>query len=83
MAARVYGVAARPPTRRALGATIRTLRQERRLSLETLAGAAGMHTTYLSGIERGINNPSWDKLGALAVALDVAVSEIVLRAERG
>jgi len=76
-------VAARPPTRRALGATIRTLRQERRLSLETLAGAAGMHTTYLSGIERGINNPSWDKLGALAVALDVAVSEIVLRAERG
>ena len=76
-------MAARPPTRRALGATIRTLRQERRLSLETLAGAAGMHTTYLSGIERGINNPSWDKLGALAVALDVAVSEIVLRAERG
>ena len=32
-----------------------------------------MHVTYLSGIERGKNNPSWTKLTGLATALDIPV----------
>lgn len=70
-----------PPSRAALGRAVRELRQDRGLSIEALAGAADMHPTYLSGIERGHYNPSWDKLGALARALGVAVAELARRAE--
>jgi transcriptional regulator with XRE-family HTH domain len=42
-----------------------------------------MHPTYLSGIERGVRNPTWWKLCGLATALDIPVSAIVLDAEKG
>jgi transcriptional regulator with XRE-family HTH domain len=70
-----------PPTRVHLGHAVRRLRTDRGLSIEALADLAGMHSTYLSGIERGLRNPSWDKLGQLAVALDVGLSELVSLAE--
>jgi transcriptional regulator with XRE-family HTH domain len=69
------------PTKAELGAAIRRLRTEANLSIEALADAAEMHPTYLSGIERGINNPSWTKLTGLATGLGVAVSAIVDAAE--
>jgi XRE family transcriptional regulator, stress-response regulator len=75
-------VATAPPSRSALGRVIRRLRTERALSIEALAGAADMHPTYLSGIERGHYNPSWDKLGKLAAALEVPLSDIVREVER-
>lgn len=53
------------------------------MTIEELAGAADMHPTYLSGIERGRYNPSWDKLASLAVALKLALSEVVREAEQG
>lgn len=70
-----------PPSPAALGRAVRQLRQERKLSIEALADLAGMHTTYLSGIERGRYNPSWKKLGPLAQALGVELSEVVKRAQ--
>ena len=70
-----------PPTRQALGSTVRALRQERGLTLEALADAAGMNATYLSDIERGRGNPTIGKLGDLAVVLNTRVSEIIARAE--
>ena len=70
------------PDRASLGRVIRRLRQERNLSIETLAGAARMHPTYLSGIERGHYNPSWDKLVNLAAALEVPLSTVVAEVER-
>lgn len=75
-------MAVSPPTRAALGRAVRSLRQDRGLSIETLAGEAGMHPTYLSGIERGKYNPTWDKLGGLAKALNVSLSQLVAEAER-
>jgi AraC-like DNA-binding protein len=42
--------------RRGLGQAIRRLRQADDLTIEDLAHAAGMHPTYLSGIERGVRN---------------------------
>jgi transcriptional regulator with XRE-family HTH domain len=41
-----------------------------------------MHPTYLSGIERGVLNPTWDKITSLARALDVPVSAIVRASEQ-
>lgn len=71
-----------PPTLSELGRTVRGLRQEAGLTIEALAAKAGMHATYLSGIERGRFNPSWTKLANLAQALELRISTIVLRAEQ-
>ncbi len=64
-----------------LGAAIRSRRQALQLSIEFLAGKAGMHPTYLSGIERGIRNPTWDRISDLAEVLGVPVSTLACEAE--
>ncbi len=64
-----------------LGQAVRRLRRAHRLTIEGLAFAAGMHPTYLSGIERGLRNPTWRKLCGLADALDVPVSTLAGEAE--
>jgi transcriptional regulator with XRE-family HTH domain len=72
---------ARAPTNAALGRAIRRLRQHQELTIETLALDAEMHPTYLSGIERGVRNPTWAKLCALADALAIPISTISTEAE--
>jgi transcriptional regulator with XRE-family HTH domain len=69
------------PSNADLGRAIRRLRRAQRLTIEDLAHAADMHPTYLSGIERGIRNPTWSKLAALARTLDLAVATVVHEAE--
>ncbi len=64
-----------------LGDTIRELRKERSLTLEDLAGLAEIHTTTLSQIERGITNPQWESLRAVADALAVDSSVLLRLAE--
>ena len=71
-----------PPTPQAIGVVVRALRQARGLTLEALADAASMNVTYLSDIERGRSNPTIGKLGDLAVALEIDVSELIARAEQ-
>ena len=75
------GVSTAVPTNAELGRAIRRLRRARRLTIEDLAHAADMHPTYLSGIERGVRNPTWSKLTGLARALDVPIAEIARDAE--
>jgi transcriptional regulator with XRE-family HTH domain len=60
---------------------IRHLRRTRGLTIEALACDADMDASYLSGIERGERNPTWNKLNSLARALSVPVSGIARRAE--
>jgi transcriptional regulator with XRE-family HTH domain len=69
------------PTNAELGRAIRRLRRARGMTIEGLAHAADMHPTYLSGIERGVRNPTWSKLTDLARGLEVALAEIVHDAE--
>lgn len=69
------------PTRTDLANAIRELRKSHSLTLDALAAAAGMHTTYLSRIERGHSNPTWEKLIGIANALDLPISAIVAAAE--
>lgn len=71
-----------PPTSQAIGGVVRSLRQARGLTLEALADAAGLNVTYLSDIERGRSNPTIGKLGDLAVALEIELSELIKRAEQ-
>lgn len=64
-----------------LGQAIRRLRKAHGLKIEELAFAADMHPTYLSGIERGLRNPTWAKLCGLADALDVSVATLAVEVE--
>lgn len=59
------------------GARLQSLRKERRLSQEQLAEDSGLHRTYISSLERGGRNPTLTTLKALAVALNIKVSELV------
>jgi transcriptional regulator with XRE-family HTH domain len=70
------------PTNADLGRAIRRLRRDQKRTIEALALDADMHPTYLSGIERGRRNPTWDKITSLARTLGVSMSEIVNTAER-
>ena len=60
-----------------VGARIRALRKGRKLTIEALAGRAEIDTSYLSNIERGVQNPSLAMLSQIADALEVALPEIV------
>lgn len=64
-----------------LGQAVRRLRHAHSLNIEDLAHAAGMHPTYLSGIERGTRNPTWNKLCGLADALNMPISTLAREAE--
>ena len=54
-----------------LGERVRERRKELGLSLEELAARTGLTASFLSLIERNINNPSLDSLYRIAEALDV------------
>ncbi len=69
------------PSNAQLGRGVRRLREARRLSIEELAGEAEMHPTYLSTIERGLSNPTWEKVCDLAEAFDITVCQLAHVAE--
>lgn len=60
----------------AFGARVRELRVEKGLSQEDLADAAGIHRTYVGGVERGERNLSLLNIVRIANALEVPVSEL-------
>lgn len=62
--------------REAFGRRVRELRKERGLSQEKLAELAGLHYTYVGGIERGERNPALVNISRIAAALDVTLAEL-------
>lgn len=64
-----------------LGRGIRRLRQARALSIEALAGDAGVSTGHLGTIERGQGNPRLDTLLHITEALGITFEEIVRAGE--
>jgi transcriptional regulator with XRE-family HTH domain len=63
--------------RKPLGLKIRRLRLKAGLTQEQLAEAAGLHWTYISGIERGVRNASITSLHQVASALRLRVRDLV------
>jgi transcriptional regulator with XRE-family HTH domain len=70
------------PSHRALGRAIRTLREARDLTQESLADRAEMTANYVGDAERGERNISVRALWLLADGLNVPASTLLLEAEK-
>lgn len=67
---------ARTNIQQKLGKKIHQLRKEAGLSQEKLGELTGLDRTYISGIERGLRNPSLKNIEKIAKALKVKISDI-------
>jgi transcriptional regulator with XRE-family HTH domain len=65
-----------------VGPAFRQLRKEFGLSQEALALIAGVDRTYVSGVERGVRNPSLKSMQRLAAALDITLDEVFVLARQ-
>lgn len=63
--------------RRLLGRNLRRLREAKGWSQEELGFEADMHRTYISGIERGVRNPTVVIVGRLAATLGVQPAKLL------
>jgi transcriptional regulator with XRE-family HTH domain len=60
------------------GQRVKTLRLERGLSQEAFADKCGLDRTYISGIERGVRNPTLEVIAVIADGLGVRM-DILLK----
>ena len=63
--------------RRRLGLNLKRLREEQGFSQESFADHCGLHRTYISGIERGVRNPTVLILDKIAKALKVPAGSLL------
>jgi transcriptional regulator with XRE-family HTH domain len=62
--------------RERIGWNLRRLRKERDITQEDFATDSGIDRGYISGVERGVRNPSVLVLARIAAALNVDVAEL-------
>lgn len=60
-----------------VGRNVKQHREAKGLSQEQLAFEADLHRTYVSGVERGIRNPTVKIVSRLADALGVAAAKLL------
>jgi len=68
--------------RKQVGVNLRRWRTERGLSQEELGFEAELDRTYISGVERGVRNPTVTVLQKLAKALKIEPAELLLKTRR-
>ena len=66
---------------KSFGSNVRALRLQKGWSQEDLAQAAGLHRTYVSGVERGVRNPTILIVEHLAQALEVRPADLLRTSE--
>ena len=64
------------------GAALRQHREKSGISQEELADKSGLDRTYVSGIERGVRNPTLKVLGKLSCGLGISLEALFATAER-
>lgn len=69
--------------RRLVGKNVRVRRQHLGISQEELAFRAKLHRTYVSGVERGVRNPTVIILGRLAKALGIEPAALLATTKGG
>lgn len=65
----------------AFARALREIRKQRRMSQEQLGFESGYHRTYISLLERGLQNPSLRTILSVASALGVSGAKIIERVE--
>lgn len=68
--------------RKQVGLNVQRLRRELGWSQEDLALESGLHRTYISGIERGVRNPTVLVLQKMADTLGVDAAELLVAAKK-
>jgi len=63
-------------TQKAFGAKVREARAKQGISQEDLAFTTGLDRTYISGIERGMRNPSLKNIAKISIALKIKIAEL-------
>lgn len=63
--------------RKRVGKNVQRLKKAKGWSQEELAFECGLHRTCISGMERGIRNPTVTVLEKIALALKVEIARIV------
>lgn len=58
------------------GAQLKKLRLQSGLSQEAFADKCGLDRTYVSGIERGVRNPTLEVISVLGKGLDIDIREL-------
>jgi len=71
-----HGKDAPLPTLATFGLNVRKRRESLDLTQIEAAERADLDPTYISGIERGVRNPSLISIARVAKALDITVSEL-------
>jgi transcriptional regulator with XRE-family HTH domain len=65
-----------------LGLNVRRRREEKEWTQEALAERANLDPTYISGIERGVRNPSVLSVVRIAKALGVTTSKLMEKVDQ-
>lgn len=65
-----------------LGRNLRLARAKLGVSQEELADLAGIDRTYVSGIERGVRNPTVTVVAKLAHQLETTVSDLMMQSAK-
>ena len=58
------------------GQHVKKLRQQAGMSQETFADKCGLDRTYVSGIERGIRNPTLEVIEVIARGLEIELTHL-------
>jgi transcriptional regulator with XRE-family HTH domain len=58
------------------GKKVRELRESKKWSQEDFADASNLHRTYISGIERGVRNPTLTVIWQIAESLEISPCEL-------
>lgn len=62
---------------KSFGKRVRELRKALGMSQETLGFKTGLDRTYISGIERGVRNPSLINIEKLAKSLEISIKDLL------
>jgi len=65
-----------PPIKSLFGQRVKTLRLKSGLSQEAFADKCGLDRTYISGIERGVRNPTLEVIHVIADGLGIEMKQL-------
>ncbi|MEX3973181.1 helix-turn-helix domain-containing protein [Paraburkholderia caribensis] len=68
---------AQKAARKHLSNNLKSFRAKLNISQEALSERAGFHRTYISQVERQTTNPTLNNVVAIAVALDVKLTDLL------